>query len=66
MLLADPEEIDSLVIQLSRYRFESIKSYLVSQNDSTTVRIRSYDPEAPKNVGSSPYFEAKYAIKENE
>ena len=65
IILSNSIYLDSSARLLSDYRFQSIKSYLYHQNDSSTIRISKYEPDAPKNIGSKPYFEVEYALKNN-
>ena len=62
MRLIDPVSLDSLAMNFTRYRVNQLQSYLLAKNDSTIIRVRNYHPEAPMNVGASPFFKVEYAI----
>lgn len=59
-----PEEtVDSIAQMLAQTRRTSIEKYLQKAGDSTEIKIFIPDPRSPKNAGSEPHFEVKYAMK---
>jgi len=64
--IADISLVDSLAKLFSDSRYTTINNYLLSVNDSTTIRSSISNPNAPKNAGSKPLFEIKYSMSEEE
>jgi len=63
LTLADQATVDSLASMFTQARKANIDNYLQSMNDSTQITTRISNPNAPKNIGSFPVFEVKYAMK---
>ena len=55
--------IDSVALELQKYRRQSIENYLAKTSDSTNIKVFIPDPKSPKNVGAEPHFEVKYSMK---
>ncbi|MEN8224017.1 MAG: DUF748 domain-containing protein [Bacteroidota bacterium] len=62
VMLCDAFKLDSAAVYLSQYRIQQLQSYITDKNDSSKIRVHGYHPDAPKNVGASPYFQLEYAI----
>jgi hypothetical protein len=65
-MLIPATTIDSLSGMFARYRKASLENYLHMANDSTQIQFILPDPQAPKNVGSTPQFEVKYSMTAEE
>ncbi|MFV0593831.1 MAG: DUF748 domain-containing protein [Draconibacterium sp.] len=64
LMLAPKEQVDSLVLARENLRVSLVKDYLIAENDSTTIKVRGYNPEEVLNIGSRPRFLIKYLLKE--
>ena len=57
--------IDSLLVQFTETRKNSIEQYLLNASDSTGIKIFIPNSKSPKNVGIEPTFEVKYTMKDS-
>lgn len=64
ILIAPDAEIDSTITNREIKRIEMVTSYLYNQNDSTSIRLKEYNPKEVLNKGSRPHFKVKVNLAE--
>jgi len=64
LLLADHHLVDSLSALYDSARFRSLRGYLISQRDTTDIRLYQSRETAPKNEDVKPHFEVKLGMKD--
>lgn len=64
-LLASDAAKDSLIQFREKQRISMVKDYLLTQNDSTSIRVLGYDSENVLNIGSRPRFIISYKLAED-
>ena len=62
LVIATPRLVDSLSIIYTDLRLSAITNYLITTNDSTSIKVVLADPEAPENTGSKPVFKIVYSM----
>lgn len=65
-LLAPEEKIDSVLQVREDLRVNLLKEYLLSQIDSTSIRVNTYNDDEVLNHGSRPLFKITYTLAEDE
>lgn len=59
--LVGANKIRRIQLGLSRARLNLVKTYLKSQNNSTTIQVIPYYSRSPKNQGSRPIYEINFS-----
>ncbi|WP_340113692.1 DUF748 domain-containing protein [Maribellus mangrovi] len=64
-LLALDTAKDSVIQFREKQRLTMVKDYLLTLNDSTSIRVLDYDPDNVLNIGSRPRFAISYKLAED-
>ncbi|MCX2745618.1 DUF748 domain-containing protein [Mangrovivirga sp. M17] len=63
--LADRGRVDAVSAMLDSARFQSLRKYLLSQRDTTDIKLYMSKSSAPNNEDNNPRFEVKLGMKDD-